>query len=424
MYKASEHLLDALLGSYDAVRAFTETLCAPLETEDFMVQSMSDASPTKWHIAHTSWFFETFILKAHANGYTSPHPQYDYLFNSYYNAVGERHCRDKRGFISRPTVQQTFVYRRAVDDAMRVLLCDAKPETARVLAPLVTLGLHHEQQHQELLLTDIKHAFSMNPLLPVYRARAAKIEPEAAPLRWKHFAAGLCEIGHDGADFCFDNEEPRHRVFLEEFALAARLVTNAEYSRFIEAGGYAKPELWLSAGWTAAQDEEWRAPLYWEKRAGAWHEFTLSGLRLLAPHEPVCHVSYFEADAYARWAGARLPTEFEWERAAASTCVSGNFADDEIFHPCAVVGDDGETLQQLFGDLWEWTRSQYSPYPGYAAQEGALGEYNGKFMCNQFVLRGGSCASTRSHLRATYRNFFPPEARWQFSGIRLAKDES
>jgi ergothioneine biosynthesis protein EgtB len=420
----------ALYQSYRDVRCFTEKLCEPLQTEDYVVQSMADVSPTKWHIAHTSWFFETFLLKANLPDYQSPHPQYDFLFNSYYNAVGDRHCRAQRGLISRPTVEEAFTYRAFVDAQMGELLEQATAEQLQNLTPILTLGLHHEQQHQELLLTDIKHVFSVNPLLPAYLERTIPRGGWVPPQKWIAFDEGVYEIGHSGQEFCFDNEEPRHREFLEAFTLSSRLVTNGEYLEFMHDGGYERPEFWLSAGWSTVQQHNWQAPFYWEKRGETWQMFTLSGLREVAPDEPVCHVSLFEADAYARWAGARLPSEAEWEVAGAQsiqsrTRIEGNFADNGALHPVPLQNNsDDSTLAQLFGDVWEWTRSQYVPYPGYAPAAGALGEYNGKFMCNQFVLRGGSCATSASHIRPTYRNFFPPDARWQFSGIRLAKDST
>lgn len=418
---------DELLQRYRDVRCFTETLCEPLQTEDYVVQSMPDVSPTKWHIAHTSWFFETFLLKANQPHYESPHPQYDFLFNSYYNAVGERHCRAQRGFISRPTVEDAFAYRAYVDAQVGELLHSLSTEQLRQLAPVIMLGLHHEQQHQELLLTDIKHVFSVNPLLPTYKTRPSTQSGSITPPHWISFGEGIYEIGHTGDGFCFDNEEPRHREFLESFAISSRLITNSEYLEFMQDGGYERPEFWLSAGWSTVQQQNWQAPFYWEKRGDTWMMFTLSGLREVAPDEPVCHVSLFEADAYARWASARLPSEAEWEVAAtrelSSIRITGNFAENGILHPAPLQDDRGDaTIAQMFGDVWEWTRSQYVPYPGYAPAAGALGEYNGKFMCNQFVLRGGSCATSASHIRPTYRNFFPPDARWQFSGIRLAKD--
>jgi ergothioneine biosynthesis protein EgtB len=405
---------------YRAVRAFTESLCSGLATEDYVVQSMPDVSPTKWHLAHTSWFFETFLLQPHLPGYRPLDPHYAFLFNSYYVHAGERHCRAQRGYISRPTVEQVYAYRRHIDDAVDTLLRTAMPESAPAWAPVLELGLNHEQQHQELLLTDIKHVFSVNPLRPALRPQTAARAADPGPIGWLEFAGGIAQVGHEGRAFAYDNEMPRHRVYLEPFALADRLVTNGEYLAFMETGGYQRPELWLSMGWAAVQEHGWSEPFYWEQRDGRWFSYTLGGMREIDPHEPVVHLSYFEADAYARWAHARLPTEAEWERAADGINVAGNLADSGLLQPTGVSSGDG--LRQMYGDVWEWTRSQYSPYPGYRAAEGALGEYNGKFMCNQFVLRGGSCATPASHIRRTYRNFFPPDATWQFTGIRLAQD--
>lgn len=408
---------------YRRTRAFTETLCAPLETEDYVIQSMPDASPAKWHLAHTSWFFQTFVLKPGIAGYEGADPAYAYLFNSYYNAVGPMHCRAQRGMISRPTVGEVCIYREQTDAAMLSLIANATEDEWRAVAPIVELGLHHEQQHQELLLTDLKHMFAQNPLRPAYRLAcpAASAKP-ARPSAWITHGEKLYLIGHDGDGFCFDNERPRHRAFLGAFQLASRLVTNAEFQAFIEDRGYERSELWLSLGWMTVREQKWTAPLYWENRDGTWLEFTLGGLRPVDPAEPVTHVSYFEADAFARWSGARLPTEEEWEVASAGCEIDGNFADEQAFHPRPPRAAAGDRPMQMFGDVWEWTRSSYAPYPGYAAPPGAIGEYNGKFMCNQYVLRGGSCATSRSHMRQTYRNFFPPEKRWQFTGIRLARD--
>jgi ergothioneine biosynthesis protein EgtB len=406
---------------YHCVREYSEKLCETLEPEDCVVQTMPEVSPTKWHLAHTSWFFETFVLKEALPDYTPIDPQYAYLFNSYYNAAGKMHCRPKRGLISRPTLDETLEYRRRIDDLMDALF--EKGSIVEKFAPIVRLGLHHEQQHQELMLTDIKHVFSENPLRPVFRARSVRKSVPVPPTPWVTFPAGVCQVGYTGGGFHFDNEGPRHRQFVETFQLAPRLVTNGDYLEFIEDDGYRRPELWLSLGWYVVNEQHWEAPLYWEKRDGNWSAFTLAGSGELDESEPVCHVSYFEADAFARWAGARLPTEFEWELAAANLPYTGNFVESESFHPRPV--DEiaaGQPLVQMFGDVWEWTSSSYSPYPGYAPTAGALGEYNGKFMCNQYVLRGGSCATSQSHIRKTYRNFFPPNARWQFMGIRLAKD--
>jgi ergothioneine biosynthesis protein EgtB len=404
---------------YRTVRRATEYLCEPLENEDYGVQSMPDASPAKWHLAHTSWFFETFVLLQSRPGYRPFHPHYETLFNSYYNAVGRPFPRAQRGLLSRPTVADVYRYRHRIDDEIEALLADNTMQ----MAGLIELGVHHEQQHQELILTDLKHLFSCNPLRPAYRPLPALVGSAAPALEWIGGAGGLHEIGQRGGGFAFDNEGPRHHVFLEPFQLASCLVTNGEYLGFIEDGGYARPELWLSDGWDTIRAHSWGAPLYWEKEGAQWMLFTLGGMRPLDPAEPVCHVSYYEADAYARWAGARLPREAEWEVLAAPMPVVGNFVEADYLHPRPgrVDGTLGAAAQ-LFGDVWEWTQSPYTPYPGYRTPDGALGEYNAKFMSSQLVLRGGSCVSPQSHLRATYRNFFPPAARWQFMGIRLARD--
>ncbi|HET6148404.1 MAG TPA: ergothioneine biosynthesis protein EgtB [Polyangia bacterium] len=423
---------------YQAIRQATDELCRPLSAEDCGVQSMADASPVKWHLAHTSWFFETFVLES-APGYRVFHPSFRTLFNSYYNAVGDRHARPARGLLSRPALTEIQTYRRHVDQAMARLL-DDEPARSRV-GGLVVLGLNHEQQHQELILTDIKHAFWMNPLRPAYAASPERPAPDAsataAPLSWREHAGGLVEIGaaataDPGASFAFDNEGPRHAVVLRPHALATRLTTCGEYQAFMADGGYRRPELWLSDGWDAAQAGAWQAPLYWEQRhEGRWWWLTFAGMQPVAAADPVTHLSYYEADAYARWAGARLPTEAEWEVAAAPRATSGSAAGAEgnllesgWLRPLPAAGSavSGGDVAQLFGDVWEWTQSPYTPYPGFRAAPGALGEYNGKFMCNQMVLRGGSCLTPRSHIRASYRNFFAPAARWQMSGLRLARD--
>ena len=424
---------------YREVRRVTEDLCRPLSAEDCGVQSMPDASPAKWHLAHTSWFFETFLLQERA-GYHAFDPGFAYLFNSYYNGAGDRHGRPQRGLLSRPSLDEVRAYRRHVDRAMADLLDDDGPRGA--LAPRVILGLNHEQQHQELILTDIKHAFWCNPLRPAY-TEFRDDEPAAgariASLEWLSFQGGVVKIGQaeagavDGAErppFGFDNEGPRHATFLRPYAVASRPITAGEYVAFVHDGGYRRPELWLSDGWEAAQAGGWSAPLYWEARGSESWSLTLSGMRPVQPDDPVCHVSYYEADAYARWAGARLPTEAEWETAAAGWPVEGNLLESGRFHPrayapaaaAARAGGGAVALVQLFGDVWEWTQSPYTAYPGFRPAPGTLGEYNGKFMCNQMVLRGGSCATPRSHVRASYRNFFGPATRWQFSGIRLARD--
>jgi ergothioneine biosynthesis protein EgtB len=419
-----------LTEQYHEVREATVALCAPLAIEDYVVQSMPDASPAKWHLAHTSWFFEEFVLQQAGGTYEFHDPDFRFLFNSYYNAVGPMHTRSGRGMLSRPTVQQVLDYRACIDERMSKLLQGTNPIPAG-LRSIITLGLHHEQQHQELIVTDLKHLFSCNPLLPAY-IQQDRLPSRAAPaLAFRSFEGGLVDIGHAGTAFCFDNEQPRHRVYLAPFALATRPATNAEYLEFIRDDGYQNAAHWLSDGWATVQREAWTRPIYWSDSLE--QEFTLRGLVPLDPHAPVSHLSCYEADAFARWAGARLPTEFEWEFAAAAASAvptSGNFIESGHWHPIAAAHPtltspehtDPAPLLQMFGDVWEWTQSAYAPYPGYRAAAGALGEYNGKFMVNQLVLRGGSCATPRSHIRTTYRNFFNPAARWQFSGVRLARD--
>jgi ergothioneine biosynthesis protein EgtB len=414
-------MLDSLWREYQVVRGMTERLCAPLETDDYVVQAMPDVSPAKWHLAHVSWFFETFVLAPHLPGYQPAHPDYRVLFNSYYQTVGPQHARPERGHLSRPTVAEVYAYRRTIDEAMEAFLTGGPGEAAGPATAIVELGLHHEQQHQELLLTDIKYNFGINPLRPAYQTRPLP-RGTCPPLRWIAVDGGLFAVGHDGKGFAFDNESPAHRVYLAPYRLASRPVTNGEYLAFMDAGGYEDWRWWLSEGWRVSRERGWAAPLYWTRIDGRWWTHTLSGSHPLDEHAPVCHVSYYEADAYARWAGRRLPTEHEWEHAVEDEEVRGNFMETGLFHPapadCSHAGD----LQQAFGDVWEWTRSAYAPYPGYQPAEGAIGEYNGKFMVNQLVLRGGSCVTPASHMRRTYRNFFPPDARWQFSGIRLAED--
>ncbi|HSC80892.1 MAG TPA: ergothioneine biosynthesis protein EgtB [Chitinolyticbacter sp.] len=397
---------------YATVRARSLQLIAGLTAEDCMVQSMSDASPLKWHLAHTSWFFETFVL-APLRGYRCFDPAYRMLFNSYYVGVGERHARPARGVLSRPDLAQVLAYRQHVDDALDTVLQGALAADA---IALIELGLQHEQQHQELMLTDLKHHFWCNPLHPAYREPTGTVAQPAIPLRWLRQSGGNTEIGHAGAAFAFDNETPRHPVTLAPFALANRLVTNAEYTAFIADGGYRQPALWLSDGWDCCQREGWQAPLYWLDAAGK-RAFTLYGDQPLHPTAAVSHISYYEADAYARWAGARLPTEAEWEHAAETSSTAPDGTASLEPQPATGVG-----LAQLFGTLWQWTGSAYLPYPGYRPLPGAVGEYNGKFMINQMVLRGSACSTPPGHARASYRNFFPPAARWQFSGIRLARD--
>ena len=409
---------------YQAIRGLSTKIADPLSPEDCAIQSMPDVSPTRWHLAHTTWFFETFLLRDQAS-YKTFDSSFEFLFNSYYNSLGEQFPRHQRGLLSRPSLDETLLYREHVDRHVLERISDRN--FSKREWKILELGLHHEQQHQELMLTDIKHVFSCNPLFPVYSANTLPDE-DSQPQDWMEGNQGVVEIGNLGREFAFDNESPRHQALVHEHALGTRLVTNEEYLTFIHDKGYDRPELWLSMGWNTAQQENWNSPLYWHYRDGKWYEFTLGGLLELDPNRPVSHVSYFEADAYARWAGCRLPTEFEWEADCATASLedlraNGVFADkllgqEQVVHPWVEV--DTRTPNFL-GNLWEWTASQYTPYPGFQAEEGALGEYNGKFMCNQFVLRGGSCATSSSHIRPTYRNFFPPESRWQFTGIRLAK---
>ena len=409
---------------FTRVREWTEALCAALDPEDCVAQSMSDTSPTKWHLAHTTWFFETFVLAPHAPDHEPFHPTYGYLFNSYYNGAGDRHARPARGLLTRPSLEEVFAYRARVDEQVQALLHDARSASADEVRRVVEIGLHHEQQHQELILTDLKHLFAQNALAPAYRPPLDGTQATPESLGWHRVAEGVYRLGHDGDGFAFDNELPAHRVYLESFELADRLVTNAEYRDFVEDGGYRRPDLWLDVGWATVQREGWTAPIYWRGGPGDWREFTLAGERELCRAEPVSHVSFIEAAAFARWAGARLPTEAEWEVACGARPVQGNFVESGRLHPQIADKADADGLRQLFGDCWEWTRSSYAPYPGYRPAEGTLGEYNGKFMCDQLVLRGGSCASAASHLRASYRNFFYAPDRWQFSGIRLAKEPS
>lgn len=408
-----------LLPKYESVRGFSHVLCDPLELEDFVVQSMPDASPIRWHLAHTTWFFETFILKRFDRNYQPIDPMYEYLFNSYYNGIGEQFPRPKRGLLTRPTVAQVMSYRREVDNRMGQLLLEASVEDSSEIAPLVELGLHHEQQHQELMLTDLKHALAQNPMYPAYDVHTSHATEQLTSQSWHEIEGGIVEIGHAGTDFAYDNESPRHQALIPTLEISGRLVTNGEYLQFMEEDGYQRPELWLSLGWNAVQSEGWESPLYWIRQNENWHEFTLGGLCPLNEASPVTHVSYFEADAFARWNESRLPTEFEWETASRKVSLEGNFVESRHFHPAPTRSAQG--LRQMLGDTWEWTSSSYSPYPGFKTPEGAIGEYNGKFMCQQYVLRGGSCATSKSHIRKTYRNFFPPEARWQFTGIRLAR---
>jgi ergothioneine biosynthesis protein EgtB len=404
-----------------SIRDTTLALAAPLSAEDCAIQSMPDASPVKWHLAHTTWFFETFVLAPHRPGYRPFDASYRVFFNSYYNAVGDRHPRPERGMLSRPGLEEVLAYRHHVDEAMLESL-EAGQSLPEVGA-LIELGLHHEQQHQELILTDVKHLLSRNPAKPAYQKQWPLTQVSPRERGWISFDAGLYETGHAGTEFCFDNETPPHRVWLDAFRIATHPVTHGDFIEFIGDGGYRRPELWLSAGWEAVTARGWQAPQYWERRDGSWYSFTLHGEAPVDPHAPICHVSFYEAEAFARWAKERLPTEAEWEVAARGAPRAGNFLESSALHPLALreASADG-TPAQIFGDVWEWTRSDYGPYPGFRPAAGAVGEYNGKFMSGQYVLRGGSCATPSSHIRATYRNFFPPDARWQFSGLRLARD--
>ncbi|MEZ4224836.1 MAG: ergothioneine biosynthesis protein EgtB [Polyangiaceae bacterium] len=405
-----------LLDRYRHVRAVSEALCAPLSKEDMVVQSMPDVSPTKWHLAHVSWFFETLVLREHVAEYRPLDPAYEVLFNSYYNSIGEQFPRSRRGLLSRPGVDEVLEYRARVDAHMHRLLERGVDDA---LAKVVEVGLHHEMQHQELLLMDILHVLAQNPLAPAYLDEQLPRGQSPAALEFEGIAGGLVEIGHAGDGFCFDNEGPRHKVWLDDFALGRRLVTNGEYLEFIVDGGYERPLLWLSDGFAWVRQEHVAAPAYWRKQRGEWFEFGLHGLAPVDPALPVCHLSYYEADAFATWAGARLPTEAEWEHASAGANSRGTYMSSLRLHPRPADLED--RLQQLFGDVWEWTQSAYAPYPGFAPASGALGEYNGKFMANQLVLRGGACVTPPGHVRGSYRNFYYPHQRWMFSGLRLAR---
>ncbi len=412
----------ALSQRYSSIRQDSVELAEPISPEDGVIQSMPDVSPTRWHLAHTTWFFETFVLKEWLPGYVPYDEAFETLFNSYYNGVGTPFPRERRGQISRPGHEDVLAYRRVIDARVAALVeRELDGSRGALLAERIELGLQHEQQHQELILMDIKHVLSRNPLHPVYReldSAAGSATP--GPARFEPFAEGLRWIGGEGPGFRYDNEGPRHRVFVHEFELADRTATNGEFQAFIEDGGYSRPELWLADGWSAIGERGWSAPLYWTREDGRWWQFTLGGRRPIDPAEPVCHVSYYEADAFARWSDARLPTEAEWEAAAEGVSLEGRFARPGGHHP-RPHGPSGSGMQRLFGDVWEWTASDYAPYPGFRAPEGAIGEYNGKFMCNQRVLRGGSCVTREGHVRRTYRNFFYPHMRWQFGGIRLAR---
>lgn len=416
---APVHLLEQFL----TVRHATEKLCQPLSPEDQMVQSCAEASPVKWHLAHTSWFFETFVLREFLFDYRPFHPDFGWLFNSYYRSLGEHPEKKLRASFSRPSLDEVHSYRKHVEQGIVQLL--AHSNDAEVCSR-IELGMNHEQQHQELIATDIKHAFWTNPLHPAYAdSRPQSEEVTASQLRWLEYSGGLVDIGHAVNGFCFDNESPRHTVYLQPFQLASRAVTCAEYFVFMQDGGYSKPNLWLSEGWDTMLTEGWQAPLYWrQSKDGEWNIHTLRGIKPLSElaATPVCHISFFEADAYARWANARLATEAEWEVAASAVPIAGNLLESDALHPRIADTSASAAPAQLFGDIWEWTQSAYTGYPGYRAQPGALGEYNGKFMSSQMVLRGGSCVTPATHIRATYRNFFHPATRWQFSGIRLAQD--
>ena len=422
----TERTADELVSRYDDVRAHTEALAAPLSPEDQTVQSMPDVSPTKWHRAHVTWFFETFVLADHEAGFAPFQDGYWFLFNSYYETVGPRYSRPDRGLISRPGAHEVGTYRRNVDSRVRDLVTSLDTGTLEKLTPVIELGFHHEQQHQELLLMDIKHVLSRNPLQPDYSGTPSpRSEPDT--LGWVDVEGGLVEIGHAGEGFRFDNEEPRHRVWLEPYRLADRLVTNGEWLEFMADNGYRRHELWLSDGWARVNAETWRAPFYWLELDGVWFEHTLHGTFPVNPGLPVSHVSFYEAEAFATWAGKRLPSEAEWEHAvvldgattAGADQADANLADSETFHPRAASPSTGR-LRQAYGDCWEWTSSAYHPYPGFHPAPGAIGEYNGKFMSNQMVLRGGCALTPEGHARATYRNFFPHAARWALSGVRLA----
>ena len=430
--------LAALAARYARVRTASRTLAAPLSEADCQVQSMPDASPVKWHLAHITWFFETFVLERFERGFAPFHPAFRVLFNSYYNGVGGQHPRPQRGLVTRPGLAEVKAYRAAVDARMQALLAlgTGEAEGDAEVASLVELGLQHEQQHQELMLTDLKHLFGCNPLAPVYQPAWPLAPVAAVPQGWCDFAGGAVEVGHRGNGFAFDNELPRHTAHLRPYALGNRLVTHGEWLEFVEAGGYAEPRWWLSAGWEWVRQNRIEAPMYWRRResaaASGWASFTLHGEVPVDPHTPVVHVSLYEADAYARWRAAatglplRLPTEAEWEHAAerheAALMADANFVESAALHPMPLRRVQPGVPMQLFGDVWEWTTSSYQGYPGFRPWAGAVGEYNGKFMINQYVLRGGSCATPRSHIRASYRNFFPAETRWQFSGVRLARD--
>ncbi len=407
----------SLATALTAVRSQSLALCEPLTVEDFGLQAVAETSPPKWHLAHTSWFFETFILKPFAADYRSWHSAFEVMFNSYYNGVGAQHPRHQRGLLSRPGVEEIMDYRAHVDRHMQALLADEGHPARDNIFQRTILGMHHEQQHQELLLTDLKYSFFQNPLYPRYSEQPLPGADDPGPWGWLDYAGGTVTVGHEGDGFCFDNEQPAHPFILAPFQLADRLVTNADYLAFMMDDGYQRPELWLADGWAHSQQAGWRHPLYWLKQDNEWLEYTLHGLQPLSLHAPVCHLSAYEADAFARWCGARLPTEFELEHALKHSPVDGQFVDSGQYHPVLTTKTPG-----FYGSVWEWTQSAYSPYPGYQPADGAIGEYNGKFMANQLVLKGGSCATPASHIRSSYRNFFYPPDRWQFTGLRLTRN--
>ncbi len=410
-----------ILQKYRQIRDFSLELCEGLKTEDYVIQSMPDVSPTKWHLAHVTWFFETFVLTEAKRNYKQFNNKFQYLFNSYYVQAGSRWKRSERGLLSRPRVREVIKYRNYVDENIREFILKASDKLFNKFRTTIEIGINHEQQHQELIITDIKHVLSFNPMnISVKKKKIIKVN-KISPIKWIEFPGGIRTIGFNGRGFFYDNEKPAHKVYLKPFLLADRLVTNGEYIEFIEKGGYRRAEFWLSDGFAAVEKDKWAAPLYWQKIEGKWYHYTLSGMREVEPYEPVSHVSFYEADAFARAEGARLPTEAEWEVAASKARIKGNFVENGFFHPVPLLNKN-KKLNQIFGDVWEWTSSAYLPYPGYKIPSGAIGEYNGKFMSGQMVLRGGSCATSRFHIRKTYRNFFYPHQRWQFSGIRLAKD--
>jgi ergothioneine biosynthesis protein EgtB len=411
---------------FKTVRQKTEDICSPLEIEDYMPQPTIEVSPPRWHLAHTTWFFESFVLQKLEPGFKPFHPAYGFMFNSYYQSLGERWEREKRGWLSRPTVKEIYGYRHEIDHRILQLIEKIRDEQLPVLSELLITGINHEQQHQELLVTDLKYILAHNPMRPVYnKIPVCYGTPEDKPgSTFEFFEGNLFELGHTGKDFCFDNEQPSHKVFVRDFRISSTLVTNAEYMVFMESGGYQDFRWWLDEGWKEVCRGNWEAPLYWHKEGTDWYEMTLNGFRKVDPDTPVTHISYYEADAFARWAGKRLPTEAEWEYVAKMLnplVIHGNFLEKKLLHPFAADKNKGSRVFQLLGDVWEWTSSAHLPYDGYKAREGAIGEYNGKFMINQMVLRGGSCATPQTHIRHTYRNFFHPEKRWQFTGIRLAE---